>query len=351
MSVPARYCSHLQELARFSAQELRDLLQVCAKAAQLRSCSQTMLGWLSERGVVALLLAVTLTNRQLNLATTLVCIRRKCLHLRACQNCQRWASSETVMKNLIGVIILAVLCVGLGIVLFTTKKQAEEEKATTTNTILSLSNDVVKTSGYLTEQQQVNTMLTNDLTVVRTEFAKLTNKFTDVAATLTKTEASLKASQTAVAERDQKIAALETQNRELDEKAIDLSAALTNLTTQISETQRKLAASEGDKAFLEQELKRLMVEKAELERQFNDLAILRAQVSKLKEELSVARRLEWIRKGLFAADEQKGAQKLMNVRNQSQPTNTNIYDLNVEVESDGTVKVIPPLTNAPAAKP
>lgn len=256
------------------------------------------------------------------------------------------------MKNLIGVIILAALCIGLGVVLFTTKKQATEEKVAATNTILNLSNEVVKTSAYLTEQQQVNTLLTNDLGAARAEFAKLTNKFTDVASTLTKTEASLKASQNAVAERDQKIAALETQNRELDEKAIDLSAALTNLTTQINETQRKLDASEGDKAFLEKELKRLMVEKAELERQFNDLAILRAQVSKLKEELSVARRLEWIRKGLFAADEQKGAQKLMNVRNGSQQQqSTNAYDLNVEVNSDGTVKVIPGLTNAPAATP
>ena len=54
-----------------------------------------------------------------------------------------------------------------------------------------------------------------------------------------------------------------------------------------------------------------MAEKAELERQFNDLAVLRAQVSKLKEELSVARRLEWIRQGLFASTEQRGAQKLM----------------------------------------
>ncbi len=49
-----------------------------------------------------------------------------------------------------------------------------------------------------------------------------------------------------------------------------------------------------------------MAEKAELERQFNDLAVLRAQVSKLKEELSVARRLEWIRQGLFASTEQRG---------------------------------------------
>lgn len=251
------------------------------------------------------------------------------------------------MKNLIAVIILAAVCIGLGVVLFTSKKQAEETQRAATTKILNLSNDVVKTSADLTEQVQVNTMLSNDLTQARSEFSTLTNSFTQVTGNLKKTEASLKATQTALAERDQKIAALETQNRELDEKAIDLSAALTNLTTQITETQRKLDASEGDKAFLEGELKRLIAEKAELEKQFNDLDTLRRQVSKLKEELSIARRIEWIRKGLFAGSEQKGATKLLTVKS---PESTNAYDLNVEVNSDGTVKTIAPLTNAPAAK-
>jgi chromosome segregation ATPase len=250
------------------------------------------------------------------------------------------------MKNLIGVIILAAVCIGLGVVLFTSKKQAEEEKRTATTTILNLSNDVVKTSADLTEQVQVNTMLSNDLTKARSEFGTLTNSFTQVAGNLKRTEVSLKATQTALAERDQKIASLETQNRELDEKAIDLSAALTNLTVQITDTQRKLDASEGDKAFLEGELKRLMVEKAELERQFNDLDTLRRQVAQLKADLSVARRLDWIRKGIGFADEQKGATKLMNVKPQTDATN--VYDLNVEVNADGSVKVIPGLTNAPA---
>lgn len=257
------------------------------------------------------------------------------------------------MKNLIGVIILAVICLGLVIVLFSTKKQATAEQQKATVTILSHSNELVKTTEALTEQRQVNTVLTNDLTSTRTElgavrnqFASLTNKFTAVAGTLSNTEATLKASQTAVAQRDQRISALEGQNRELDDKAIGLSAALTNLTSQIEETQRKLTASEGDKAFLEKELKRMMVEKAELERQFNDLAVLRAQVSKLKEELSIARRLDWIRKGLFS-DEQKGAEKLTQLQPKTEPANQ--FDLNVEVHADGSVSVIPPLTNAPVA--
>jgi predicted nuclease with TOPRIM domain len=131
-----------------------------------------------------------------------------------------------------------------------------------------------------------------------------------------------------------------------------LSLQITNLNAQIAETQRKLTASEGDKAFLEKELKRMMAEKSELERQFNDLTVLRAQVAKLKEELSIARRLDWIRRGLFASADQKGAQQLVQAGPAAVGTGqpkTNLYDLNVEVSADGSVRVIPPLTgtNAP----
>ena len=102
----------------------------------------------------------------------------------------------------------------------------------------------------------------------------------------------------------------------------------------------------------------MMAEKAELERQFNDLTVLRAQVSKLKQDLNIARRLEWIRQGLFASSEQKGAQKLMQgVNGSPSPAKAArpAYDLNVEIGSDGSVKVIPPparaeVTNAAPAK-
>jgi hypothetical protein len=124
---------------------------------------------------------------------------------------------------------------------------------------------------------------------------------------------------------------------------------------QIADTQKRLTTSEGDKAFLEKELQRLITEKAELERQFNDLTVLRAQVAKLKEELSIARRLDWIRNGLFASSDQKGAQKLMQGLTPAATAQAKLakpnYDLNVEVTSDGSVRVIPPLTNGPAATP
>ena len=252
------------------------------------------------------------------------------------------------MKTMIGVIILAVLCLGLGVAVFTTRKQAAEQKKKDTETISTLSNKWVETSGKLDEQKQVNLVLEKDVVSRKQQFSELTNKYSDVAGALVKTEDFLKASKEDVAKRDAKIADLEQQNRDLDLRAADLGNALTNLTAQIIDTKGKLARSEGDKAFLEKELTRLMAEKAELERQFNDLVLVRAQVAKLREELNVSRRLEWIRKGLFATEDQKGAQKLMQKSTAAPADTKGHYDLNVEVNADGSVRVIPPLTNAPA---
>ena len=91
-------------------------------------------------------------------------------------------------------------------------------------------------------------------------------------------------------------------------------------------------------------MKRLQTEKAELERKFNDLAVLRDQVRKLRDELSIARRLDWIRRGLYGSE--KGAEKLQKGLAAAGPQ-TN-YDLNVEIKQSGGAKIASPSTNAPA---
>ena len=257
------------------------------------------------------------------------------------------------MKNLIGVIILAVLCVILGVTLITTNNRAKDQKRNDEVTIANHSNAWLETSSKLQEQQQVNILLTNDIAARKTEILNLTNKFTEVSATLAETDAALKNLREEMAKADAKIVELETQNQQLDKQTLDLSTAITNLTAQIAETERKLTASEGDKAFLEKELKRMMTEKAELERQLNDLAVLRERVKELKAQLSLAQRLDWIRKGLYGpAGEAKGAQALLQrgpgAIPQPAAVKSNAFDLNVEVNADGSVRVIPPLTNKPS---
>lgn len=269
------------------------------------------------------------------------------------------------MKNRIGLIVLVLICLGLLVGLVTVKKQAGDQHAKDTDTVQDYSNHLAATSKSLEDQKQVAALLEKDLDTQKNALLQLTNAYTQVSenlsqtsSNLAKTETALQTSQQEVAKRDTRISELEAQNQALDKQALDLSSAITNLNLRISDTQHRLAASEGDKAFLEKELKRLISEKTELERQFNDLTVLRAQVAKLKEQMNIARRLEWIRQGVFANADQKGAQKLMQgaaVPQRQVQAPKSSYDLNVEVGADGSVKVIPPLsspgaTNSPPAK-
>src|SRR5439155_1655978 len=121
----------------------------------------------------------------------------------------------------------------------------------------------------------------------------------------------------------------------------DLTTSIGTLETQITDTQRKLEASEGDREFLLKELKRLQAEKSDLERQFNDLALLRDQVKRLRDELSVSRRLEWIRRGLYGS--LKGGELLKKGVASSGASRTN-YNLDVEIRRQGAPTI---LTNSP----
>jgi hypothetical protein len=149
------------------------------------------------------------------------------------------------------------------------------------------------------------------------------------------------------------IADLEAQNQVLDQRASSLSNTIATLDTQITFTQMKLAASETNNTFLDDELKQQVAQKAEMERKFNDLDEVRAQVRKLRDDLLAARRLEWMREGIDPNKQIKGGQLLMqrppSATNSPSAGGSSLYNLNVEVGSDGSVHVIPPLTNSSAA--
>ena len=255
------------------------------------------------------------------------------------------------MKPKVIIPLVIILAVGLGIGLFVSRSRISEQEVN----IANLSNQVSAASAKVSELTTVNETLESDLKKSTAEILSLTNNYTQALATLAKTEAdlkqteeSLKQTQEAVDARDAKIAALENQNAELDKETASLSSAITNLSVQIEATQAKLAAAEGDKEFLQSELAKLMADKAELEKKLNDLNYLKAQVAHLKSELSIARRLDWIRKGIFDPFEKKGAQLLVEKQQPKPAPKENEYDLNVEIKSDGTVNVIPAPTNAPA---
>lgn len=251
-------------------------------------------------------------------------------------------------------IVLLLVALGLGVGWFMTSKQASEDRVVAANTIGSYSNKWVSSESLLAEQRTVNAKLSTNLTERETELLTVSNKWTSVTAELAKTEAEAKAAaekaRADIEQRNAKIAELEGQKDDLTKKMDGLNTQIGGLSDLIKETERKLAASEGDRELLKKELKRLLAEKADLERKFNDLAVLKEQVRKLKEELNIANRLDFIRRGLYGFDK-KGAQLLQEGIRSPGPKATNATgaQINAEIGTDGSAKVSA-TTNAPAAK-
>ena len=251
------------------------------------------------------------------------------------------------MKTKLGIVILAVVCGGLVIALFATKNAADERLKKDADAILDFSNQLVAATANLDELRQVNLMLTNDLAGSRQEALTFSNQFTETSGMLASTKATLQSAQDQIASLNGRIAGLETRNQVLDQRATALTNAIASLNAQIADTQQKLAGSETNNAFLEKELQRQTAAKAELESKFNNLSTVRAQVKKLRDDLLVARRLQWMHDGVEAGSQQKGTQLLMQ-RTASVPARPPHYDLNVEVGSDGSIHVVPLPANAPA---
>lgn len=257
------------------------------------------------------------------------------------------------MKPTIAIVILILISLGLCVGLIVRHNKAVKEKDDAQVKIFSLSNNVIKTSGQLEDQRQVNMQLDKDLQNRIADLIGTSNTLTKVTTTLEKTVAEAKVAEAAakaeLEKKDKQINELESQRDELTKKMLTLNSSIDSKEKQIAETEKRLADSKGENKFLLEELKRLKAEKAELERQFNDLAVLREQVSKLKEEMAIVRRLEFIRLGIFGGSAKGGATALMTHTppNTGNPTN---FNLNVEIKQDGGSKVVPPTPIPPPAE-
>lgn len=250
-------------------------------------------------------------------------------------------------------IVLLVLCAVLGGLLYVQQKRTVQQRAETVTNLASLSNELTKASSSLLDVTAQKTQLQTNLIEQAEQIQTISNELISVTEKLARVEAEAKtAAQTAqeeVAKRDGKILDLEGQREDLTRKMGDLTNSISSLEQMIGATEKKLQASEGDRAFLLKELKRLQSEKAELEKQLNSLAFLREQVKKLREELSVQRKLDWIRRGILVGGTVKGAERLQQLNRMQAAAQSN-YNLNVELRQDGTIKVAPTPTNSPPVK-
>jgi septal ring factor EnvC (AmiA/AmiB activator) len=259
------------------------------------------------------------------------------------------------MKIKVVIVILALACVGLAVALFATKKTADDQHTEDVKSIEDFSNQVVSASEHLKDLGQVNLTLSNDLssaqqqiTVSTEELGQLSNTLSTANAALISTSNSLASTEELVTNLNNRIADLEAQNKALDQQVNDLTNTLVQLSTQIEDTRNQLAIAQTNRYFLQTELQKQLAAKAELEHKFNDLDELRGQVKRIKDEMFATRRLLMMKNDNSG---KHGAELLISrpspvniVPNSARKTAPN-YDLNVEIGSDGSVKVIPPMGN------
>jgi chromosome segregation ATPase len=254
------------------------------------------------------------------------------------------------MKIKVAIVILGVVCVGLLIGLFATKVSLNQTEVQHTNDVASIvefSNQLVDANGELKDLREVNISLTNDLAASRAEAAQLSNSLASALATVAETRTSLEGAQDQVTNLTMHVSELEVQNRVLDDRVTELTNTISQMDTLISNTESKLQLTQTNNAYLQTELQNQMAQRAELEHKFNDINEVRAQIAKLREEIFIARHVK-LAQG--ENGKRKGGEDLITRTvpgTNAPPAN---YDLNVEVGSDGSVKVIPPLgaTNPPA---
>ncbi|MCS1407551.1 MAG: Chromosome partition protein Smc [Verrucomicrobia subdivision 3 bacterium] len=250
--------------------------------------------------------------------------------------------------------VLGVVCVCLIASLIYRHTQAVKKESASQKKIQEVQTQLEKTSAGLDISQQTNTVLRAELKKTEEVLAQshqqveaLTNDLNQEKA---RAEAAVKETRVALAEvadRDIQIKSLTDDRKNLSNQLSTLNRSMDEFEARIAATELKLTTSESDREFLLRELKRLQTEKAGIERQFNDLSVIRTQLNKLRNELTISRRIEWIRKGLIGRSGNRKGAEILASGFQKPIIQTN-FNLNVEINQTGGVKIIqqpPPISD------
>ncbi len=213
-----------------------------------------------------------------------------------------------------------------------------------------LTSDLIKTQNDLLKSRADMTNKLSELAVIATSFSLATTQLSQVRGQLKTTKADLDKSVVAAKALETANKELDTKNKGLEQAEVEMRGQILDKTKQIADTEKKLASSEGDRTFLLRELKRLQEEKTTLERQLNDIAVVKSQYEKLRAQVNEARRKRWRELGLNP-DFKPGSVALLDFGNGKKPATTNKPAgklTQVELNSEGKVIIS---TNAPVVVP
>jgi chromosome segregation ATPase len=264
------------------------------------------------------------------------------------------------MKSNLPVIILLVLCLGLGVVVFLQNQHQTVQANNRELEFNSYSNNFKNIEEKYNEQKTVNSVLDSNLTVLRLKAANdAAEADTRLANTLTNLEEAQREARIAreavakaaadIADREKKIADLEHQNAALDTESTSLHSQISDLNSQITAAKKQLGDATRDKQLVSEELLRLESQKEDLERRLSDVAALKEQITTVRDNLSIARRLTWMQRGIYDNVSKKGGELLIAPAKPVAP-DTN-RSLDVELLQGGGFRInSSPSTNPPSRR-
>ena len=204
---------------------------------------------------------------------------------------------------------------------------------------LSKSNTTISEQGdTITQNEKEIKELKTDKATLETTQADLTKKLNTANSTVSETQDALSKLETnygqkvaeyetfvtkaaqELAAKDEKISALngelqtaQNKNRDYDSQIKTLNNQMADKNREIDDIGRRLKSTEEDRDHLLLEQKKLIAEKAELEKQFQDILVLRKKVQQLQVELMASKKLEWLRRGFYGGARKKGGSQLMSM--------------------------------------
>jgi chromosome segregation ATPase len=208
------------------------------------------------------------------------------------------------------ILVLIIACLGLTAGLIVIRQKAEARVQTVQAQVARATTELEEVKTKFTDLEKLYAVQQGTLNMRDEQLAVASNSMAQANTEVAKLTEQIKTLQEEMRKRQERIVALEGERDDLTKKMEELTSSIDKLEGQIADTKRKLSTSEGDRTFLLSELKRLQGEREGLVRQFNDLAALRTQVARLKEEAAIKQRLAWKRLGVYAMQEQKGAERL-----------------------------------------
>lgn len=188
-------------------------------------------------------------------------------------------------------IVLGLLCAGLVFGLYKRGASADADAAAAVKLQETLTNQVLELRTKLMMEQGTSGHTVSNLQyLLSRRDASLT--FTSnrlVQANLLVKTAQIEA-RAAQAELPSKAAQMALLEGERDELARRL-AVVPSLEKQIADLRTKMGSIASDREFLYSEVRRLELEKADLDRKMEDASLLRAQLAKVEEDMELKRRL------------------------------------------------------------